>query len=181
VPFFLLTILLIGCGGEKFYPVEGTITLNGDPVESANISLVSEDGKKTFSGFSDSTGKFVIGTPEQPGAPAGNYKVTVVKTKMIEGSESMQPGSDEYLKMMEKQRKETAKASSGSTTTGPGMMKGMPPGGMKGMPPGVGPPGKGPGMKSDLPLIYASLNSTTLSLKVPVENQPAKIELTGKK
>jgi hypothetical protein len=84
-----LNIFLLGCGaddgGPKTYPTQGKVLVNGQPAEGAKVTFYSSspevDGKKVPppSGTADASGVFHLETykPED-GAPAGDYKVTVV-------------------------------------------------------------------------------------------------------
>jgi hypothetical protein len=77
-------LIIASCGSEedvfgKRYPVSGTVTYNGKPLEKGGISFVPEDIKSNF-GASGAIvdGKYTLSTGgEQDGAPAGKYKVTV--------------------------------------------------------------------------------------------------------
>lgn len=77
-----LTMLTIGCGGPKLYPVQGTVTLDGKPVSSATVSFMPNeetDGRQA-NGLTDDTGHFTLTThPDGNGARAGTYKVLVTK------------------------------------------------------------------------------------------------------
>lgn len=85
----LVAPALSGCSGgkepwETTYPVSGVVTYNGKPVANADISFFPEDQSfpdvvrpKAKSG---EDGTFVISTfGGGDGAPAGNYKVTIVR------------------------------------------------------------------------------------------------------
>lgn len=171
-PHFILAAFaglgLAGCG-PGLVPVSGVIKLDGAPVEGATVTFVSEDGVKTFSGTTDSSGAFSLGSGNsaRPGALPGNYKVTVVKTPKVQGAEAMSPGNPDYLKQMQKEQKEAAKSGMPKTP-----MPGMP------MPRPVGMPGSG--VRSELPTVYAALPTTPLSARVPSDTQPLVIELKSK-
>jgi hypothetical protein len=156
-------LALSGCGGSgKLHPVEGTVTMDGSPVEGAAVTLISDDGKKTFGGQSDASGKFVIYSGEKPGAQAGTYKVLVTKPKKVTGD--MTPGSSDYLKQMEKQSKEGATKESTGGLFIPGAPKGSP------IP------------KGELPAMYSSAMSSPFTATVPVSG-PLNLDLKaeGKK
>jgi hypothetical protein len=79
---------LVGCGGggegaskgPKTYPVSGTVTQGGKPLEGATILFVLSDGKKSASGKSDSSGRYTLSTAKPgDGAVAGQYKVAITK------------------------------------------------------------------------------------------------------
>jgi hypothetical protein len=102
--FFLACVLgLAGCeGGNKFYPVEGTVTVDGNPIEGATVVFTSGDGTSS-SGLTSASGKFKLLTNGKEGAPGGTYKVSVAKTvsQTVEaGSESAPAGKmyEQYLK-----------------------------------------------------------------------------------
>lgn len=75
-----LCALLVGCGGPKYrgdkqYPLEGEVTLDGQPVDLGSISFLPESGKARHSGGVITDGKFTI--PEENGANAGTYRVEI--------------------------------------------------------------------------------------------------------
>ena len=84
------TIALAGCGGAgedpnrpTTYPVTGIVTLNGSPVEGAQITFYSEAGGDAAQGAfgrTDAEGRYSL-TSFDPGdgAVAGSYIVTVAK------------------------------------------------------------------------------------------------------
>jgi hypothetical protein len=153
---FIGTVALTGCG-SGYSPVSGTVKLDGAPVEGATVTFVSEDGSRTYSGFTDASGNFSLQSGEKPGALAGNYKVTVVKTQAVPGAENMAPGGDAYLKqMMPKQKK------AGSSTN-----------------PAVAVGAAAPGAKSELPTQYATVATTPLTATVPASD-PVMLELKSK-
>lgn len=77
---------LAGCFGPPalkydMIPVEGTITLEGDPLVAAEVMFDSADGPRGF-GTTDDSGRFTVTTRQfGAGLPAGTYRV------MIAGSE----------------------------------------------------------------------------------------------
>jgi len=154
-----------GCG-PNLKPVTGVVKLDGNPVEGATVSFVSDDGKNVFTGFTDASGNFKLANAEnKEGVAPGSYKVTVVKRPNM-GGEAMMPGSPEYMKQMEKESKE-----GGGKKSGPGAM--MMPGAMaKGSLQG--------GEKSDLPNVYSSASTTPLTVTVPPPSQPVVLELKSK-
>ncbi len=78
---------LSGCGGAggsatgpKTYPVSGTVTQGGKPVDGATILFVSTDGKKSATGKTDASGRYTLTTTKSgDGAVAGQYKVAITK------------------------------------------------------------------------------------------------------
>jgi hypothetical protein len=84
-----LLILQGGCGKPPadlptvpIHPVSGVVTLDGQPIEGARLSLISLQGQKpgdiTPNGISDAEGKFQISTyAVGDGAPDGAYAIIV--------------------------------------------------------------------------------------------------------
>ena len=77
-------LIMASCGTEedvfgKRYPVSGSVTYNGKPLEKGDISFVSEDLTKNFgAGGTIVDGKYTLSTGgDQDGAAAGKYKVTI--------------------------------------------------------------------------------------------------------
>jgi major membrane immunogen (membrane-anchored lipoprotein) len=77
-------VVMVSCASEddglgKRYPVSGTVTYNGKPLEKGDISFVSEDLKANVSASGPITnGAYTLSTGgNQDGAQAGKYKVTV--------------------------------------------------------------------------------------------------------
>jgi hypothetical protein len=161
----LLAILgMTGCG-PSLKTVNGVVKLDGNPVEGATVSFVSDDGKNVYTGFTDASGNFsLVSSDNKSGALPGTYKVTVVKRAAMGGGEAMMPGSPEYLKQMEKDAKEGSKHQPKG-----GLMPGM-------MPKGTMTSGE----KSDLPNIYSSSATTPLSVTVPPSSQPVVLDLKSK-
>jgi hypothetical protein len=81
--------LLMGCkeSGPTVIPVQGAVTLNGQPVEKANVLFMPDAGQpQAAAGITDAQGKFslttFIGPKEYPGALPGAYKIVVTKSNM---------------------------------------------------------------------------------------------------
>ncbi len=83
-------LALAGCGPDLSHlpetvTAEGTLTLDGQPVEGAAVNFVSEVNSYHASAVTDADGKFVLRAfEEKPGAVAGDYRVTVNKTVVAE-------------------------------------------------------------------------------------------------
>ncbi len=84
-----------GCGesGEKFVPVAGTVTLDGQPLPAGSVSFQPDASKGNTSlhipiGQIDAQGRYEVVTVGRKGAPPGWYKVLVFYT------ENDQPGDD---------------------------------------------------------------------------------------
>ena len=98
--FYCLTIILFllvysGCSNDnrpkempRLFPVVLTITLDDQPLANAVVTFYTEnesDAKWTVGSYTDANGKAIIVTHGQfHGAPAGKFKVCVVK-KEAEG------------------------------------------------------------------------------------------------
>ncbi len=74
-----------GCGdaGPKLVPVSGTITLNGKPLEGAEIAFMPDASNKAGLAATDLSGpqgNFKVSTLNRSGAVPGKYKVKITKT-----------------------------------------------------------------------------------------------------
>lgn len=79
--FVFLSILpVIGCA-KSFSKVEGTVTLDGQPVVGATVTLMPTfEGGQSGSGITDSSGKFKIANPtNDKGVVKGEYKVLITR------------------------------------------------------------------------------------------------------
>jgi len=83
LPFLLGSILLAGCSGddlEPVYPVTGTITMKGKPVEGAIVAFTPTEGGTAASGTTDAAGVYKLTTRSAgDGAVAGKYNISVAK------------------------------------------------------------------------------------------------------
>ncbi len=71
--------LLAGCGGgEKFQPVSGTVTLDGEPLKKGVITMFPA-GSGTTVGGEIIDGKFTL--PRDRGPTPGKYRVEIVAFK----------------------------------------------------------------------------------------------------
>jgi hypothetical protein len=96
--------LLLGCNSAgsnlpRTVPAAGLVTLDGKPVDGAQVVLVTPPGQGVTgaSGVTDSSGHFELRAyPEKPGAIPGDYKVQVSKTIQvkIEGAKGSVDGGD---------------------------------------------------------------------------------------
>ena len=87
----IMTLAAVGCGskgGIKTYYVEGTVTLDGEPLEDALITFIpvtETPGSKTAGGKTDASGMYVLTSDSGlagQGAVAGDYLVTIRKVKI---------------------------------------------------------------------------------------------------
>lgn len=83
IPGCLLVVVLAGCSeddGPQTYPVTGTVTRNGEPVEGAIVSFTSSGSALPASGTTDSSGVYKLSTNTSgDGAMEGTYQVTIAK------------------------------------------------------------------------------------------------------
>jgi major membrane immunogen (membrane-anchored lipoprotein) len=76
-------LVMASCGSDdglgKRYPVSGTVTYNGQPVERGEISFISEDLKNNIGASGTITnGSYTLSTGGgNDGAQVGKYKVTI--------------------------------------------------------------------------------------------------------
>lgn len=164
---FVLTAGLVsvsGCG-DKLTPVNGTVTYDGAPLDGATIVFTNEAGTKSATARSDDSGHFALQYDNGPGIPTGTYKVSVTRTKIVEGQAPGDPGAK-----MDKGYLEKMKAKDLPKSGGP--------------PAGLMPEVKtGGGKKADigdLPAIYSSPSTTPLSVTVPAAG-PVELKLEKKK
>lgn len=119
-------VALAGCGASgrpTLYKVTGKVTLNGQPLGGAAVAFHPANPESTARGAMARTqddGSFVLGTfSNDDGAVAGEYAVTVTKTKFKAGldtksltmgppREGAPPGNDAYARMMIGPRPESA-------------------------------------------------------------------------
>ena len=80
-----VAIVATGCGRSgPVLPVNGIVTMDGQPLDGAAVTFYPEEGSRTMGGTArtGTDGKFVIlGAKGEQGLVAGKYKVTVSKMK----------------------------------------------------------------------------------------------------
>jgi hypothetical protein len=75
-------LFLSGCGGSALPSVTGTVTLDGQPLDGAQVVFGPDGpGGQVATAVTDSSGRFRMGTykPED-GVRPGKYRVTITKT-----------------------------------------------------------------------------------------------------
>lgn len=91
-------VLLVGCSGAtqdpnrpKTYPVKGTVTHKGQPVEGAMVTFMAQTPEgRGATGRTDASGQFLLTTfGGNDGAMAGDYKISVSKIQ-VEGALSQE-------------------------------------------------------------------------------------------
>ena len=139
-----------GCSGSK--AVNAIVTLDGKPVEGATVVLTSSSGGPAISGFTEADGTVVLESSTKTGVPPGDYKVVVTKVKALTSQPDMKDPQAMGKAMMNQVPAPKSKD--------PEAMK-----------------NQGSAPKSELPAKYASADTTPLTLKIPADTNPAKIEL----
>lgn len=91
----ILLAAIAGCGqGDSLkvpdlYPVTGKVTLDGDPLVGATLSLLPKDDTagQVVTGTTAEGGNFsLVYSNGQPGCPAGQYQVYISKLVMPDGN-----------------------------------------------------------------------------------------------
>ena len=94
---------LLGCSGDGMLPVEGTVTLDGKPLEGAAVSFVPAEGGRPCTGQTDDQGHFTLASyVAGDGVPPGEYKVTVIKLDARRQAEAapVEEGAQESEQLM---------------------------------------------------------------------------------
>lgn len=90
----LMTVVcafFMGCSGADrpdLVEIEGTVTLDGEPLGDAQIFFLTADPDSPYqrpaSGKTDASGKFALSTyGDEEGVPLGKYKVGVIKQEVV--------------------------------------------------------------------------------------------------
>jgi len=113
-------VFIAGCGGAKLpdnlpklHPAQIEVTADGEKLAGANVTLsLVGGGGEPVGGTTDAKGIAKLSTRAQyAGAPAGKYKVCVIKNLIIEGPTSQQPAPtdpkelDRYKQKVSNERK----------------------------------------------------------------------------
>jgi hypothetical protein len=81
----LLGVSTVGCGDEGLVPVEGKVTLDGQPLANATVmfSPLKATGPGPFAGTTDAEGRFAMRNPadDRSGAAVGEYMVFITTVK----------------------------------------------------------------------------------------------------
>jgi len=167
----VLLAALVATGCESKVGLKGVVTMDGAPLEGATVTFVPESGSSsdTAAATTDAKGEFILySLDKKSGVKAGSYKVTVIK--VTAKGEAMSPPSPDNPGNFKEVRKEME--TSGKGKGAPGMQGGARVVGMAGQ--------SGGGVKTELPVIYASAETTPIKVTVPPPNQPMVIELKSK-
>jgi hypothetical protein len=93
--WWILALSALACSGcaevaeDPVYPVSGTVTRSGSPVEGVAVSFVPDGSGLSAVGVTDASGKYMLTTrAKDDGAAPGKYKVTFAKyeSKQTTGS-----------------------------------------------------------------------------------------------
>jgi hypothetical protein len=83
----IFILLLLGCSGggiAGLVPCEGTITLNGQPLENATINFAplatGQSDARSAGAMTNSIGYYKLSTNLNTGILPGEYKVTIIKS-----------------------------------------------------------------------------------------------------
>jgi hypothetical protein len=99
LPFVILAALS-GCGRSDrvaVYPVEGKLTMNGQPLAGAQVVFHPQTRDKVLParGTTDSRGNFRLTTYDaQDGAAAGTYSITVAHYPLVQWQGEFLPGGN---------------------------------------------------------------------------------------
>src|SRR5690242_15276582 len=75
----------LGCSGDSGrHKVKGKVTLDGQPLQGAEITFIPSGSGEHATGFSGADGTFEVNSTNAPGAAPGDYKVVIVKMKSPE-------------------------------------------------------------------------------------------------
>jgi hypothetical protein len=87
--FAFVALFVAGCGTSYDATVNGTVTLDGQPLTKGNVAFVPVGEGAVANGAIQSDGAFTLHTATEQGLAPGRYKVTVVAT------DPPPPGDDE--------------------------------------------------------------------------------------
>lgn len=85
----LSVLVFAGCGDGRptLVPASGSVTLNGEPLEGAQVGLQPigiEGYSRPSRATTDASGRFTVGTFDKgDGIPEGSYRVTVIKKELV--------------------------------------------------------------------------------------------------
>jgi hypothetical protein len=93
-----------GTGRPPTYPVEGTVTMKGEPLEGATVAFVPAEGSshEPATGITDAAGKFKLSTfLADDGAQEGEYRIKVSKFDIKKPTKEEQ---QKYVTLEEEQK-----------------------------------------------------------------------------
>lgn len=84
--FCLVSIAALAGCGSGHSTVEGTVTLDGEPLPDAEVTFKPKGGGRPAMATTDQDGKFTLQySQSEEGAPAGEYTVTITTATTKEG------------------------------------------------------------------------------------------------
>jgi hypothetical protein len=90
-----IVAITVGCGRQGLAPVEGKVTLNGQPLPNATIVLspVRATDPGPFTGKTDAEGRFALGPAdnERGGAVPGEYMLMIATVLSQPNADEMTP------------------------------------------------------------------------------------------
>ncbi|MCA9047644.1 MAG: carboxypeptidase regulatory-like domain-containing protein [Planctomycetaceae bacterium] len=97
----ILSVILFGCGssGPEIASVEGTVTLDGQPLANASVVFVPEGGRPAGAS-TDAQGKYVLNFSEdrQGAIPGKNVvRISTARGETTDDNGQMVPGSPETI------------------------------------------------------------------------------------
>ncbi len=88
--------LTTGCDlGPKLVPIEGQVTLDGEPLAYGYVRVIPNAGRPAF-GEIDEQGRFKLMTDDAEGCPVGSHIVEVGSTKAISETEQRRYAPAKY-------------------------------------------------------------------------------------
>src|SRR5262245_37433728 len=75
-------LVVSGCSGPNAASVTGSVTLDGQPLDNANVAFYPDGGNGApANGQSDANGNYTLSTGTDAGLSPGKYIAIVIKTK----------------------------------------------------------------------------------------------------
>lgn len=89
-------LLSTGCSNSpKLVPIEGQVTLDGQPVSYGYIRVIPAAGRTAFAEL-DEQGRFKLMTDEAEGCPLGNHQVTINSAKSLSETQQRRYAPEKY-------------------------------------------------------------------------------------
>jgi hypothetical protein len=84
--YCLIALAALGCGADRPIPVQGRVTLDGQPLDGATVTFMSSGGSvHPATGYTDQAGVFHLTSfKKDDGAVRGEYRVLVTKIQAID-------------------------------------------------------------------------------------------------